>query len=29
MKNKALAALEPLIGEWQYTMYNCWTLWYF
>jgi hypothetical protein len=23
MKNKALAALEPLIGEWEYTMYNC------
>ncbi len=26
MKNKALAALEPLIGEWEYTMYNCWFL---
>lgn len=26
MKNKALAALEPLIGEWEYIMYNCWFL---
>jgi hypothetical protein len=26
MKNKALAALEPLVGEWEYTMYNCWFL---
>ena len=26
MKNKALIALEPLIGEWEYTMYNCWFL---
>lgn len=26
MKNKALAALEPLIGEWEYTMHNCWFL---
>lgn len=26
MQNKALAALEPLIGEWEYTMYNCWFL---
>ena len=26
MKNKALAALEPLIGKWDYTMYNCWFL---
>jgi hypothetical protein len=26
MKNKALAALEPLIGEWECTMYNCWFL---
>ena len=26
MKNKALAALEPLIGEWEYAMYNCWFL---
>jgi len=26
MKNKALAALEPLIGKWEYTMYNCWFL---
>lgn len=26
MKNKALATLEPLIGEWKYTMYNCWFL---
>jgi hypothetical protein len=26
MENKALAALEPLIGEWEYTMYNCWFL---
>ncbi len=26
IKNKALAALDPLIGEWEYTMYNCWFL---
>jgi len=26
MKNKALAALEPLIGQWEYTMHNCWFL---
>jgi hypothetical protein len=26
MKNKALAALEPFIGDWVYTMYNCWFL---
>ncbi len=26
MKNNALAALEPLIGEWEYTLYNCWFL---
>ena len=26
MKNKALSALEPFIGEWEYTMYNCWFL---
>jgi hypothetical protein len=26
MKNKALAALEPLIGKWEYTMYNAWFL---
>lgn len=26
MKNFALEALEPLIGEWEYTMYNCWFL---
>lgn len=26
MKNKALAVLEPLIGEWDYTMYNSWFL---
>jgi len=26
MKNKALAALEPLIGQWEYIMYNCWFL---
>lgn len=26
MQNKALAALEPLIGEWEYTMYNAWFL---
>lgn len=26
MKNKGLSALEPLIGEWEYTMYNCWFL---
>jgi hypothetical protein len=26
MKNKALAALEPFIGNWDYTMYNSWFL---
>jgi hypothetical protein len=26
MNNKALAALEPLLGEWEFTMYNCWFL---
>lgn len=26
MKNKGLATLEPLIGEWEYTMYNAWFL---
>lgn len=26
MKNNALSALEPFIGEWEYTMYNCWFL---
>ena len=26
MKNKALSALEPLIGQWEYTMYNAWFL---
>lgn len=26
MKNKALAALEPLIGNWEYTLYNAWFL---
>jgi hypothetical protein len=26
MKNKALASLQPLIGEWEYTMYNAWFL---
>lgn len=26
MKNRALAALEPFIGEWEYTMYNAWFL---
>jgi hypothetical protein len=26
MKNNALAALEPFVGEWEYTMYNCWFL---
>jgi hypothetical protein len=26
MKNKALSALEPFIGKWEYTMYNCWFL---
>jgi hypothetical protein len=26
MENKALAALEPFIGHWEYTMYNCWFL---
>lgn len=26
MKNEALTALEPLIGEWEYTMYNAWFL---
>lgn len=26
MKNTALSALEPFIGTWEYTMYNCWFL---
>jgi hypothetical protein len=26
MKNDGLAALEPLIGEWEYTIYNAWFL---
>ncbi|MDT3695392.1 MAG: hypothetical protein ROY99_03300 [Ignavibacterium sp.] len=26
MKNKKFTALEPLIGQWEYTMYNCWFL---
>lgn len=26
MKNKALAALEPLLGEWEYMLYNAWFL---
>jgi hypothetical protein len=26
MKNIKLSALEPLIGQWEYTMYNCWFL---
>lgn len=26
MKNKALSALQPLIGEWEYTLYNAWFL---
>lgn len=26
MKNDAFAALEPLIGTWEYTLYNCWFL---
>lgn len=26
MKNKAFIILEPLIGKWEYTMYNCWFL---
>lgn len=26
MKNKAFSAFEPLIGEWEYTMYNAWFL---
>ena len=26
MENKALAALEPLIGDWEYTLYNAWFL---
>ena len=26
MKNKALKALQPLIGEWEYTLYNAWFL---
>ncbi len=26
MKNQALSALEPFIGTWAYTMYNCWFL---
>lgn len=26
MSNVKNAALEPFIGEWEYTMYNCWFL---
>jgi len=26
MKNKGLKALQPLIGEWEYTIYNAWFL---
>jgi hypothetical protein len=26
MKNKGLAALQPLIGEWEFTIYNAWFL---
>jgi len=26
MKNKGLKALQPLIGEWDYTIYNAWFL---
>ena len=26
MKNKGLKALAPLIGEWEFTMYNAWFL---
>ena len=26
MKNNGLAALEPLVGQWEYTMYNAWFL---
>lgn len=26
MKNEGLKALEPLIGEWEFTMYNAWFL---
>ena len=26
MKNKGLGALKPLIGEWEYTIYNAWFL---
>jgi hypothetical protein len=26
MKNKGLHALQPLIGEWEFTMYNAWFL---
>lgn len=26
MRNEKLSALEPLIGKWEYTMFNCWFL---
>jgi hypothetical protein len=26
MKNEAIAALEPLVGEWKLTMTNAWFL---
>lgn len=26
MENKGLSALQPLIGEWEFTMYNAWFL---
>lgn len=26
MKNRGLKALEPLIGDWEFTMYNAWFL---
>jgi hypothetical protein len=26
MKNNAFASLQALIGEWEFTMYNCWFL---
>ena len=26
MRNEKLSALQPLIGKWEYTMFNCWFL---
>lgn len=26
MRNEKLSALQPLIGKWKYTMFNCWFL---